>query len=415
MSRLSGLMQEICPDGVEYEALGKLGAFYGGLTGKSKKDFGAGSKFVTYNNVYRNPAVDVEEYGLVNVGPNERQNTVEFGDVLFTISSENREEAGLTSVMMVDPGEPWYLNSFCTGWRLHDRSLLLPDFLKHVLRSPEFRKAISRTANGVTRFNISKPRLAKVRIPVPPIEVQRKVVRILDEYTAAHDELVCRCVNERELLEAQKVALCDELICRDGYNRMAIGTLGTLMRGKRFTAADYVIDGIPSIHYGEVYTEYGVSSTETVSHLREDMRYSLRFAESGDVIIACTGENKDDICKPVAWLGEGKVAVHDDCQIFHHSMNPRYVAYALLTTEFHDQKVRAATESKVVRVSGKKLSSMIIPVPPIERQREIADTLDQAFSLTEQLIAELTTEIELLELETQELRTQLLTFPEKTA
>lgn len=291
----------------------------------------------------------------------------------------------------------------------------MPRFLLYCLSTREFQAFLEQNQRGSAYPAISLRELQKYRIPVPPIQIQSQIVDYLDSYTIANEELRHELRYESVALKQQAFCLCDELICEDSVPREHLYSVGSFERGKRFTTNDYVENGIPSIHYGEVYTAYGISAKETVSSVREDMHDSLRYAEPNDVIIACTGENKEDICKPVAWLGDTKVAVHDDCHIFHHSMDARYVAYALLTTEFRDQKVRAATESKVVRVSGRKLASMTIPVPSIERQREIADILDQAFSLTEQLIAELTTEIELLELEAQELRTQLLTFPEKTA
>ena len=61
MSKLEELIRELCPDGVEYKTLGELGKFFGGLTGKSKDDFKDGNeKFITYKNVYANPALQID-------------------------------------------------------------------------------------------------------------------------------------------------------------------------------------------------------------------------------------------------------------------------------------------------------------------------------------------------------------------
>lgn len=85
--------------------------------------------------------------------------------------------------------EPLYLNSFCIGFRPYDPSTLWPDFTKHLFRSFGLRQQIIRTANGVTRFNVSKGRLAKVKVPVPSIEEQVNIALILDKFDALVNDL----------------------------------------------------------------------------------------------------------------------------------------------------------------------------------------------------------------------------------
>ncbi len=190
MSKLKELIDRLCPEGVPYKSLEELGSFYGGLTGKSKEDFKNGNaKFVTYMNIYSNPSLNLDINERVSVGKNEKQNRIQKGDILFTGSSETPNECGFTSVVTKDVNEDIYLNSFCFGFRLYNPEIYNSDFLKHLLRSAETRLHISKTASGVTRFNVSKARLAKVTIPVPPIEVQEEIVRILDTYSAQAAEL----------------------------------------------------------------------------------------------------------------------------------------------------------------------------------------------------------------------------------
>ena len=115
----------------------------------------------------------------------------------------------------------------------------------------------------------------------------------------------------------------DELITElapDGVEYRALDEIGDLIRGRRFTKADYVDEGLNSINYGEIYTSYGLSATETVSHVRPELKDRLRLAEPGDLVIAATGENSEELCKAVAWLGSGPVAVHDDCFILRHRL-----------------------------------------------------------------------------------------------
>ena len=164
--------------------------FYGGLSGKSKSDFTDGNaKFVTYMNVYSNIAIDTNINDMVKIAEGEKQNKIEYGDVVFTGSSETPEDCGMSSVMTTQPSENLYLNSFCFGFRIYDKTLLLTDFMKFLFRSENTRKQIVKTASGVTRFNVSKKRFGKVVIPIPPMEEQQRIVAILDKFEALVNDI----------------------------------------------------------------------------------------------------------------------------------------------------------------------------------------------------------------------------------
>ena len=191
MSRLAELIAELCPDGVEYRAIGEMGSLFGGLSGKTKSDFtevDGACPFVTYKEVYSLLEINQIPQGRVLVSSREKQLVLQRGDVLFTGSSENADEVGLTAVVTVGFSEPVYLNSFsiCLRWYEH---AFEPGYTKYLFASPSVRAQIRRCANGVTRFNLSKKRLEGVRVPVPPLEVQREIVRILDQFTTLEAEL----------------------------------------------------------------------------------------------------------------------------------------------------------------------------------------------------------------------------------
>lgn len=184
MSHIDKLIAKLCAKGVEFKSLGEVGTIFGGLTGKSKADFANGNaRFVSYLNVFNNIAVNVEANDFVKIAAGERQRTLKRGDILFTGSSETPDEVGMSSVVTSDVSKPLYLNSFCIGYRLNDPKILDPEFSKYLFRSEEVRKQLVRTASGVTRFNVSKARLAKVCISTPPIEIQREIVKVLDTFT----------------------------------------------------------------------------------------------------------------------------------------------------------------------------------------------------------------------------------------
>ena len=170
--------------------MSEIGDFYSGLSGKSKSDFENGnSKYATYINVYKNLSLNIHTNDMVKIAKGEKQNAIQQGDVLFTGSSETPDECGMSSVVTEEVPEQIYLNSFCFGFRPYDKSLFFPDFLKHLLRSKAMRAEITKTANGVTRFNVSKKLMGKILLPIPSYKEQIRLATILDKFETLVNDL----------------------------------------------------------------------------------------------------------------------------------------------------------------------------------------------------------------------------------
>lgn len=190
MSRIEQLINRFCPNGIELKPLGEIGSTYGGLTGKNKADFTDGNaRFISYKNIFKNLETDLEVSDYVRVSEGENQNSLQLGDILFTGSSETPDEVGMSSVVTKNPSGKIYLNSFCFGYRFNSETKILPEFSKYVFRSDAVRQQIVSTASGVTRFNISKKRFLKVRVPVPPTELQQEIASILETFSRLEMEL----------------------------------------------------------------------------------------------------------------------------------------------------------------------------------------------------------------------------------
>ncbi|QDY87109.1 restriction endonuclease subunit S [Mycoplasma anserisalpingitidis] len=169
----------------EWKSLSEIGKLYTGLKSKNKYDFTNGNfKYVSYINIFNNDELN-EDFldNWVYIDKDENQNNIKYGDILFTGSSENLEEAGLSSVVNFFPKEKIYLNSFSFGLRLNEPKVLIPKFSQYLFRSELIRKQIINITTGVTRFNVSKEKISKIKIPIPPIEIQNKIVKILDKFS----------------------------------------------------------------------------------------------------------------------------------------------------------------------------------------------------------------------------------------
>ena len=159
----------------------ELGYSYSGLSGKSAGDFGKGKPFITYLNVYSNNVVNENDYQYVQIDEGEKQNVVQYGDVLFTLSSETPEEVGIGSVYLGQ--DEVYLNSFCFGVHIVNEELAYPPYISYYVSSTPFRKFIYPFAQGSTRFNLCKADFEKASITLPSLDNQKRIHSVLNSIT----------------------------------------------------------------------------------------------------------------------------------------------------------------------------------------------------------------------------------------
>ena len=168
-----------------------LGTSYSGLSGKSAQDFGSGKPFITYLNVYSNNVINENDFQYVAIKDGEKQNVVEYGDILFTLSSETPEEVGIGSVYLGK--EKVYLNSFCFGIHITNTEVAFPPYLSYYVSLTAFRKFIYPYAQGSTRFNLCKADFEKASIKLPTLENQKRIYSVLEH-------IDCKIETERQML-----------------------------------------------------------------------------------------------------------------------------------------------------------------------------------------------------------------------
>lgn len=399
---------------VEWKPLADISELYNGLSGKTRTDFEDGNaQYISFKNVFDNVEIDFNRYDKVKVSSDENQNTLKYGDVIFTGSSETPAEAGMSSAVTSEPSEDVYLNSFSFGLRFNDDIEVIPEFSKYLFRSPSMRANISKSANGVTRYNISKKTFKKILIPIPPLEIQKEIVGILDSLT----ELIKELIKELDGRKKQYYYYLNQLLSfTEGEVEMKpLNDIGEFQRGKRFVKTDMISEGVPCIHYGEMYTHYDTWANETKSFVSKELveNKKLRVAEKGDVVIVAAGETIEDIGKGTAWLGDESVVTHDACFSYRSPLNPKFVAYFTRTKHFHDQIRRHVSSGKISAINAKGLGKVIIPVPSKEVQDRIVIILDKFDKLTISMSEGLPKEIKLRKKQYAYYRDVLLTFPKE--
>jgi type I restriction enzyme S subunit len=375
MSKFDTLITQLCPDGVDFLELEEIGDFYGGLTGKSKKDFQDGNaKFVTYMNVYSNITIKTDINIFVRIGKNEHQNRVEYGDVIFTGSSETPDECGMSSVLTEKIPEPLYLNSFCFGFRLRDKDLLLPDFLKYLFRDDIIRKQIGQTASGVTRFNVSKKRFAKVKIPIPPVPIQKEIANILDKFTRLEAELESELEARKKQYEYYRNALLnfdDQEIDWKTLGEVCQKIDKIKWKDNQNTDFQYIDLSSVSRSNNKIIESQTVNSTNAPSRAQQ-------IVNNDDVILGTTRPTLKRYSL-VTSKYHNQICSTGFCVLRANQkvVLPKYLFFILTTASFNCYVENNQEGAGYPSISNNVVKKFKIPIPPLSEQERIVSILDK--------------------------------------
>ena len=395
MSKIDELLKD---EKVEWKKLGEIGYFFGGLTGKTKEDFGTGnSKYVPYKNIFSNIEVDLNNLESVNIG-NEKQNELRIGDILFTGSSEIMEECGLSSVI-TEEISGIYLNSFSFAFRLNDDVKILPSFSKYLFRDFRIRKQIIKTANGVTRFNVSKEAMKKIEIPIPSIETQEKIVKTLDKFTNYVTELQAELQARTKQYEYYR----DMLLSEDYLNKISEELLIKYNSSLKKNKLIYISE----ITRGKRLVRSELKETGKFPVFQNSLTplgyYHDKNFTGGKTCVISAGAAGD-----IFYIEDDFWAADDVFVITGDSILNKYIYYFLLSKQnLIKSKVRKAS---VPRLSRDEIEKIEILVPAIGLQEKIVEILDKFQSLLTDTKGLLPQEIEQREKQYEYYREKLLTF-----
>lgn len=164
-----------------------------------------------------------------------------------------------------------------------------------------------------------------------------------------------------------------------------LGEIGTFVRGNGLQKTDFREEGVGCIHYGQIYTYYGMFTNKTKSFVSPELASKLKKVEQGDIVLACTSENIEDVCMCVVWEGEETIVTGGHSSIYKHNENPRFIAYFLKSKAFEVQKIKYAYGAKVIDIKNDDLEKIYILLPSREKQDEIVESLNKFESYIESL------------------------------
>ncbi|EFE9556124.1 TPA: restriction endonuclease subunit S [Escherichia coli] len=348
-----------------------------------------------------------------NNAPSRAQKLVDENDVIFATTRPTQQR-----FCLIDSEYAGEVAStgYCILRAKQDQ--VLPKWILHWISTSDFKKHVEENQSGSAYPAISDSKVKECLIPIPcpdnpekSLAIQSEIVRILDKFTALTAELTA----ELNMRKKQYNYYRDQLLSFDNEDvphlPMGQKDIGEFIRGGTFQKKDFMDAGVGCIHYGQIYTYYGTYAKKTKTHISATLAKKCKKAQKGNLIIATTSENDEDVCKAVAWLGSEDIAVSSDACIYKHNLNPKYVSYFFQTEQFQNQKRQYITGAKVRRVNADNLSKILIPVPSMEIQERIVSILDKFDTLTNSITEGLPREIALRQKQYEYYRDLLFSFP----
>lgn len=387
MSKLQELIRELCPEGVEFKKLGEVCDIKRGIR-------------VVKNDLMDNGNYPVYQNSLIPLGYYNQNNYP--ANTTFIISAGAAGEIGFADTPI------WAADDCLTITCPHNVSdkFVYYDLIDNkIFFTSKVRRA------SVPR--LSRRIVENFEIPLPPLEVQNEIVRILDAFTSYAADLQAELQARKEQYEYYRNKLLTFDEDDERVKWMTLGEIGTFVRGNGLQKKDFTDAGIGCIHYGQIYTYYGTSTSVTKSFVSHELAQKLTKVKKGNLIIACTSENIEDVCKAVVWLGDEDIVTGGHACVLAHNENPKYIAYFFQTQYFFQQKKKYARGAKVIDIKITDLEKISIPIPPLSEQQRIVSILDKFESLVNDLSEGLPAEIAAVQEQYEYYRNKLLTFKRK--
>ena len=414
MSRLAELIEELCPDGVEYRPLGEIADLQRG-SGMPKKLFiDEGIPAIHYGHIFTKYGIHTKR-AAAYLAPEDADKLTRVypGDLVVANTSENLEDVGKGVVWLGD------VEGVTGGHATVVRSLAVDTvFLSYYLRTEDFALKKRRYAQGTKVIELSAANLSKIDIPLPPLEVQREIVRILDQFTTLEAELETELEAELEARRTQyehyrnHLLSYESLAARGQVEMVKLGDIATrVVTGVTPQASNsrYYQDGSnPWIRTQDVnFNRISAASEFVTDNAIDDL--PLKWVKANSVIVAISGASAGRS----AILGIDAVTNQHCCnlEIDSNRADYRYVYYSLAARY---TELRGLGRGARGDLNVSIIKSFEIPVPSMEEQRRIADLLDHFDALVNDISSDLPAEIAARRAQYEHYRDRLLSFPEKS-
>lgn len=404
MSRIDELVHELCPDGVEHAGVLDIADYVRGITySKNDEDLAGEIQVLRANNItLASNTLNFEDVKRVSSHVRVREaQRLRAGDTLICAGSGSRDHIGKVAYIRedIDPTFGGFMAALrTTDVRVESR------FLFHLLTGERFKTHLDRSLSTSTINNLNASVMRGFRVPVPPLEVQREIVRLLDKFTQLEAELEA----ELEARRAQYDYYFNDLLSfgADEAQEFTLGDIGRVAMCKRvFKSETRDSGGVPFYKIG---TFGGRPDAYISRDLFDSYREKFSFPSSGDVLISAAGT----IGRTVVY--DGEAAYFQDSNIVWLDHDESIVTNAYLK---HWYKVIEWTTDggTIRRLYNSNLLRARILVPPFAEQDRIAKMLDKFDALVNDINIGLPAELAARRKQYEHYRDRLLAFKELPA
>lgn len=275
-------------------------------------------------------------------------------------------------------------------------------YVHYLMRSQPFSEEYYRNGRGIvadlwtTRFSEMK----SILLPIPPREEQNQIVRFLDWKVSSTNKLIG--VKQKQiaaLKEFMQAEIEKQLYAYPVEETVRLKQLGTFFKGGGFSRDNLVeAKGYPAILYGDIYTQYEYT-TAVINHSIDGDAYSAsRKISKGDIVMAGTGETKDEIGKSILYMGDEIVAAGGDVIVFHpnEGINVEYLLYQLYSQAALKHRYINGKGDIIVHIYPTALGNTIITLPGSMDQKKAVTRINEIIEQVKKAMAVLTDEISVL-------------------
>ena len=405
MSKLDELLRELCPNGVEYKKLGEIATVLRGASPRPIK------KYITN---------DSDGVNWIKIGD------VPVGSKYITQSEEKITKEGAEKSRYVRKGDFILSNSMSFGRPyilaidgcIHDgwlsisnfKDVFLSDYLYYLLSSSAIQQEMKKRASfGGAVQNLNADIVKALVLPVPPIEVQSEIVRILDDYTENVVELQNQLALEITARQRQYTFYRNKLLTfgkTEGARRerIPLGDIGSICMCKRILKSQTnTVGGVPFYKIGT----FGKKADSYISQETfDEYRSKYNFPKKGDVLISAAGT----IGRTVVY--DGEPAYFQDSNIVWIDNDESIVLNSYLRYCYELKPWKVSSGGTIQRLYNDNIAKAVITVPPLDVQNRIVNVLDNFEKICTDLNIGLPAEIEARQKQYEYYRDKLLTFAE---
>ena len=413
MSKLDELIRELCPDGVEYKKLGEIATVLRGASPRPIK------KYITN---------DSDGVNWIKIGD------VPVGSKYITQSEEKITKEGAEKSRYVQKGDFILSNSMSFGRPyilaidgcIHDgwlsisnfKDVFLSDYLYYLLSSSAIQQEMKKRASfGGAVQNLNADIVKALVLPVPPIEVQSEIVRMLDSYNESVVELQRQLTAELTARKTQYSYYRDKLLTFDvRAQKKKIGELTRVFSAARVHKNEWTTEGVPFYRSSDVISKFnGVENSRGKAYISFDL-YKKLSEKSGKIMkddILITGGGSIGI--PYIVPTNDPIYVKDAdllCIQKSDKFNSRFLYHYFLSTEFRKYLKNITHNATIAHYTISQIEDTLVPLPSIEIQNRIVNVLDNFEKICSDLNIGLPAEIEARQKQYEYYRDKLLTFAE---